>query len=113
MLLPEPTTHYVNLIDVGCRLRVQIWNERPHVRFAIALEYEWADDDWRRIACWDNWGGKVHRDRYRPDRSDYAHHEPVYDSADTHQAITWVFKDIHDNYERYVKDFRLMGVPIG
>lgn len=104
----EPTTTYVPEIGVGCRLRVQIW-DGPELRFAIALEYEWADDDWRRVVCFDNWGGVVHRDRYKPNGKHYTRHENVFDSADIHRAIAWATKDIHDNLGAYVKDFRRLG----
>ena len=106
--MPRPT-HYVHEIDVRCRLRVQIWDEQPGPRFAISIEYEWQDNDWRRVVCFDNWGGVVHRDRYRPDGSDLAHHERMLNSADGHQAIKWVLAHAKQEVGRYVKEFLRLG----
>ncbi|MDZ7801897.1 MAG: hypothetical protein U5K81_14050 [Trueperaceae bacterium] len=87
---------------------MQLWfaNHRTET-FSIALELEWAHDDWRRVASIDNFGGFVHRDRYRPDGKHHARHEPIFHSDDPDQAVAWATTHFMEHVTRYVTEFRL------
>ena len=106
---PSKTVNYEVFIGVGSRIRVQlIIDEGRTRRFAVSLEYLCLPDDWRRVVCIDNWGGTVHRDRYHPDGSDLAHHEPVFDSNDTDLSAQWAFDHLEDQADRYVHEFKAL-----
>jgi len=98
---------YVYLVGHRSRIRVQLWLvDRRTVTFAVALEFEWKTDDWRRVACIDNFGGVVHRDRYRPDGSHQSRHEPIFHSHDPDQAVAWASTHLIEQASKYVTDFR-------
>lgn len=106
-----PCDHeYVYVVGNGLRIRVQLWRvERRTETFAAALELEWSPDDWRRVACIDNFGGIVHRDRYRPDARHRVRHEAIFHSDDPDQAVAWATAHFIEAVSRYVKEFREQG----
>ena len=105
--VPFKTKGYLFPVDLGLRIRVQLEIDGTGTqRFAVSLEHEWEPDDWRRIVCWDNWGGHMHRDLYRPDGSDEKHHERHFHSDDVDQCIKWAKEDLMKNGRRYVSLFR-------
>lgn len=104
---PTKDVDYLHPIDDGVRLRAQLRIVDGQLsQFAVSLECTLSDGKWRRVACFDNWGGMVHRDRYNPDGTDYGHHERMCDSLDVHQALRWVKDHIYANLLRYVEEFK-------
>jgi hypothetical protein len=98
---------YVFLIGHGLHIRVQLWfADHRTETFVIALELEWARDDWRRVASIDSFGGVVHRDRYRPDGRHHARQEPIFHSDDPDQAADWATTHLMERVSRYVTEFR-------
>jgi len=86
---------------------VQLWLiDRRTETFSTALELEWGPDDWRRVACVDDFGGTVHRDRNRPDGSHRARHEVIFHSDDPDRAVAWATAHVIDDVSRYVSEFR-------
>jgi hypothetical protein len=101
------TKGYVFPVDVAIRIRVQLEIDASGTqRFAVSLEHEWEPDDWRRVASWDNWGGRMHRDLYRPDGSDERHHEVRFHSDDVNQCVAWAKTELITHARRYVSQFR-------
>lgn len=97
---------------VGHRLRVRVHlvlSGKDVSQAAIALEYEWHQGDWRRVVCIDNYGGRWHRDRLRPDRSHYERHEAVFHTADVHQGVAWPTAELCERGEAYVATFRRLA----
>lgn len=104
---PSKTREFVHPIDDGIRMRTQlVIHEDGLHRFAVSIEGDFGDRDWRRVVSFDNWGDVVHRDRYNPDGTDYAHHERMFDSKDIHQALAWVKDHIYGHLTRYVEEFK-------
>ena len=101
---------YVSLVGIGLRIRVQLWRrDRRTATFAVALEYEWTPNDWRRVVCIDNFGGIVHRDRYSPGGDHASRHDPIFHSHDPDQAVNWATKHLMTEAWRYVERFRQEG----
>lgn len=104
---PPDEKMYMFLITNDLRIRAQLLLvDHRTVQFAVALEHEWEPDDWRRVVCIDNFGGHVHRDRYRPSGRHHERHEEIFHSDDPDQAVAWATAHLMDHASRYVTDFR-------
>lgn len=107
MDMPTKKAQYDYPIDHDTRLRVDLVIVGSDVaNAAIALEYEVAAGDWRRVVCIDNYGGRFHRDRYTPHGRHAERHERLFHSDDINLAIEWAKADLVDGYAEYIHRFR-------
>lgn len=95
-------------LNIGLRnhVRVHIESEGSRmVHFAVTLEHELGPSDWRPVARYDTTGGKVHRDRLKPDGTYLAHRERVRFGLDLDAALVHAREDLITEADRYVSDY--------
>ena len=104
---PIRTKSFVTLVDVGVRLRRHLSiTYDGHLRdFAITLEHE-VEGKWYAVARYDTTGGKVHRDRLKPDGTYFSHRESVNVGLDFSDALNSCAEDLMNRYAQYVSEFR-------
>ena len=108
--MPKDASRRVNTYLISLRpdlrLRIHIESEKGlTVHFAITLECELAENDWRAVVRYDTTGGTVHRDRLRPDGGYLTHRESVRMGYDLNDALRNSRNELTTNCERYVSEF--------